>query len=57
MADELEQALGAKTKLKASHGGVFEISVDGDLVFSKRNLGRFPDAGEVLKLIRARSKG
>lgn len=56
MADELERELGAKVKLKASHGGVFEVSVDGELVFSKKNLGRFPDAGETLKLIRSRGK-
>jgi len=25
--------------------------VDGKLIFSKKSLGRFPDEGEVLKLI------
>jgi len=29
--------------------------VDGKLVFSKKALGRFPEEGEVLKLIKARS--
>jgi predicted Rdx family selenoprotein len=33
---------------------VFEITVDRDLIFSKRATGRFPDDGEVLGLIRAR---
>jgi selT/selW/selH-like putative selenoprotein len=28
-------------------GGVFEISVDGKLVFSKKKLGRFPSDDEV----------
>ena len=32
--------------------GVFEVTVDGDLVFSKRTLGRFPDDGEVVGIIR-----
>jgi selenoprotein W-related protein len=36
----------------ASGGGVFEVSVDGRLVFSKRSSGRFPEDGEVLELIR-----
>jgi len=53
LAAELEQQLGAKPKLIASHGGVFEVSVDGKLVFSKRSLGRFPDDGEVVQLIRS----
>jgi selT/selW/selH-like putative selenoprotein len=31
---------------------VFEITVDGKLIFSKRSLGRFPEEGEILGLIR-----
>jgi selenoprotein W-related protein len=27
--------------------GVFEISVDGKLVFSKKQLGRFPEDAEI----------
>ncbi len=27
-------------------GGVFEVTVDGDLVFSKKALGRFPEDSE-----------
>jgi selenoprotein W-related protein len=33
--------------------GVFEVEVDGKLVFSKRQVGRFPDEGEVAKVIKA----
>ena len=32
---------------------MYEVSVDGKLIFSKRKLGRFPDDGEILKLIRS----
>jgi hypothetical protein len=32
---------------------VYEVSVEGKLIFSKRSLGRFPDDGEVLELIRS----
>jgi selenoprotein W-related protein len=38
-------------ELIASSGGVYEITVDGRLVFSKKKTGRFPEAGEVLRLI------
>jgi hypothetical protein len=31
---------------------VFEVTVDGKTVFSKRALGRFPDDGEVVGLLR-----
>ena len=29
-------------------GGVFEVVKDGDLIFSKRSEGRFPDPGEII---------
>ena len=35
-----------------SQGGVFEISVDGKLLFSKTELGRFPEDGEAEEIIR-----
>jgi len=38
-----------------SKGGVFEVTVDGDLVFSKKKLERHAKPGEVMKAIRARS--
>lgn len=31
-----------------SSGGVFEVEVDGDLVFSKKASGRHAEPGEVL---------
>ena len=38
-------------ELVASGGGVFEVSLDGRLIFSKKKLGRFPEDEEILKLI------
>ena len=38
-----------------SGGGVYEITVDGNLVFSKKSLERFPEDGEVVRLIEQRS--
>jgi len=32
---------------------VYEVSVDGKLIFSKKKLGRFPDDGEIVKLLRS----
>ena len=34
-----------------SGGGVFEILKDNSIIFSKKQLGRFPDENEVFKLI------
>jgi selenoprotein W-related protein len=41
----------ADVKLHKSGGGVFEITVDGRLAFSKKAIGRFPSDEEVLGTI------
>jgi len=38
---------GNEVELVKGKGGVFEISVDGKLVFSKKALGRFPTDEEL----------
>jgi selenoprotein W-related protein len=50
----LKKQLDVDAELVPSSGGVFEISVDGAKVFSKRELGRFPVEGEVEELLKAR---
>jgi len=42
-----------ESELISGSGGVFEITVDGTKLFSKKALGRFPLDGEVVALIRA----
>ena len=54
MAAELEAEFESRVKLIEGKDGVFEVTVDGNLVFSKRNIGRFPDDGEVARKIRDR---
>jgi selenoprotein W-related protein len=34
-----------------SSGGVFEVEVDGQLVFSKKKTGRHAQPGEIVKLL------
>ena len=48
---ELQEGLGEKAQLIEGSGGVFDVAVDDKLVYSKHQTGRFPDSGEVLKLI------
>ena len=40
-----------------SSGGVFEVSRDGETIFSKRDTGRFPEYQEVPLAILERSLG
>ena len=56
-ASSLEAELKSKfedieIKLISSGGGVFEVSLNSDLIFSKKGLKRFPEDGEVEKLVR-----
>ena len=44
----------ASLELVPSSGGVFEVTLDGELVFSKATLGRHAEAGEVAALLRER---
>ncbi len=41
----------AGLELRTGTGGRLEISVDDDLVFSKAELKRFPEPGEVSRLV------
>jgi selT/selW/selH-like putative selenoprotein len=50
---ELQQAFpGIDTKLVPGSGGIFDVMVDGKLVFSKRAAGRHARPGEVVSLIK-----
>jgi selenoprotein W-related protein len=52
VAAELKAAFpGVDTKMVPSSGGVFEVTVDGKLVFSKKALRRHAEPGEVVGLI------
>ena len=42
----------AQVKLIESSGGLFEVIIDGDLIFSKKQLDRHAEPGEVLDLLR-----
>jgi selenoprotein W-related protein len=38
-------------ELVPSGGGCFELTLDGDLVYSKLATGEFPNEGEMVKLV------
>ncbi len=42
--------------LVPSHGGVFEISLNDEVLFSKRELGRYPEKNEVEDMIKENLK-
>ena len=42
----------AEVALVPGTGGVFDIQLDGQLLFSRKDAGRFPEAKEVKQLVR-----
>ncbi len=58
MAQELlntfENELGELTLVPDASGGVFEIHVDGERVWSRADAGRFPEITELKQLVRDR---
>ncbi len=57
MTEQLIEEFGQSVRSVAlipSSGGVFEVTVDGDLVFSKKKLGRHAEYAEVASEVRKR---
>jgi selT/selW/selH-like putative selenoprotein len=46
------QECGVKPALVKGGSGIFDVVVDGALMFSKHRAGRFPDAAEIVQAIR-----
>jgi selenoprotein W-related protein len=47
LAASLKQQFGVDAELIRGKDGVFDVRADGRLVFSKHELGRFPEPEEV----------
>jgi selenoprotein W-related protein len=51
LAAEIEKRYGGKVELIKSDGGVFEVRRDGELIYSKKKMGRFPTTEEIFALL------
>ncbi len=52
VAAEVKAALGIEATLVRGSGGVFQVRKDGAVVYDKADLHRFPEDGEVTRLLR-----
>ena len=52
LGDELKKNLGAEIELVAGSNGIFDVSLDGNMVYSKFEQGQFPQADEIIQLIK-----
>ena len=51
MRSTLDSKFGILAEMRPSSGGVFEVTLNGSLIFSKKQLGRFPNDGEIVTFI------
>ena len=51
LRESIQRKFGVKGKLIKGQGGVFEITLNNSLIFSKKELGRFPDDNEISDII------
>ena len=51
MQAALKKKFGVEAKLIAGGGGIFEVKLDGKVVFDKFSVGRFPEEQEVVDKI------
>ncbi len=54
MAAEIEKELGLRTRLVGGGGGIFEVRLDGEVVFSNNRVSGVPDAVVVVDALRGR---
>jgi selenoprotein W-related protein len=54
LADKPLEAQIESLQMTPGTGGVFEVTVNGELLFSKKALGRHAEPGEVYHLIKAK---
>jgi selT/selW/selH-like putative selenoprotein len=55
LAAEIRQAVGVGPELIKGANGIFDVTSDGALIFSKHRDGGFPGAQEIIEAIRRSS--
>ena len=53
MAAKIKETVKVTPELIQGKGGVFDVVVDGRLIYSKKQTGRFPEHDEVLSQLRS----
>ncbi|MGZ5148251.1 MAG: SelT/SelW/SelH family protein [Burkholderiales bacterium] len=57
LAAEISEQMGIQAELIQGSGGIFDVTADGAVIYSKHHTGRFPENAEVLQALRTLSKG
>ena len=51
LRSSLDSKFGILAEMRPSSGGVFEVTLNGSLIYSKKQLGRVPNNGEIVAFI------
>jgi selenoprotein W-related protein len=51
LRESIQSKFGVNAELIKGTGGVFEVTLNNSLIFSKKELGRFPNENEIEDLI------
>ena len=52
MQAAIKKEFGITSELKEGYGGIFEVAINGQTVYSNRKTGRFPDHEEIFEEIK-----
>ena len=52
MAADIKSEIGVEADLVRGGGGIFDVTVDGERIYSKQEVGRFPENEEILAQLR-----
>jgi selT/selW/selH-like putative selenoprotein len=55
LSADLSSAFDVQVIIKRGHSGIFDVLLNGKLIFSKDELGRFPEDGEIVEIIEERA--
>lgn len=55
MAAAIKKKFNVDAEMIKGGGGIFDVKLNGDLIYSKKQTGRFPTDNEVLQAISAKS--
>ena len=51
LRESIQSKFGVKAELIKGTGGVFEVRLNNSLIFSKKDLGRFPNENEIESIL------
>jgi len=52
LAADIKAEIGVEVNLVRGGGGIFDVTVDGERIYCKQEVGRFPENEEILAQLR-----